>query len=88
MAITQSAKKNIRQSARKKVMNLVRKDAMKEIMKQVAKLKAAGKTDAIAKLIPVAYKAIDKAAKRGVINKKNAARKKALVAKGLSKKSA
>jgi len=81
MPITQSAKKALRQSKRRKIVNLKRKDAMKDFVKQIKKLKVAGKKDEVAKLVPLAYKAIDKAAKGGVIKKQTAARKKSQVAK-------
>lgn len=75
MPITQSAKKAIRGSLRKKAFNDARKRAMKEIIKKVEKLAKGDKTGA-AKLLPTAFKTIDKAAQKGVIKKNNAARKK------------
>ena len=76
MPITRSAKKNIRVSGRKKAINDRRKKAMKEIIKKIEKTAKKDKTEAV-KMIPVAYQAIDKAAKKGVIKKNNASRKKA-----------
>jgi len=75
MPITKSAKKAIRVSARKKAFNDARKKVMKDVMKRVSKL---AKTDKAAaeKMLVTAFQAIDKAAKRGVIKKNNAARKK------------
>lgn len=76
MAITSSAKKAIRVSARKRVYNLRRLRAMRDVIKEIRTFVADKKIkDATAKL-PEAYKAIDKAAKRGVIKKNNASRKK------------
>lgn len=75
MPITQSAKKAIRGSLRKKAFNDRRSRAMKEIIKQVEKLAKTDKTKA-AKLLPTAFKTVDKAAQKGVIKKNNAARKK------------
>ncbi len=75
MPITQSAKKAIRGSARKKGFNDARKRAMKEIIKKIEKLTKTDKKEAL-KMLPVAFAIIDKAAKRGVIKKNNAARKK------------
>ena len=76
MANTKSAKKALRVSERKRVFNLRRTRTMKEAVKEVRDLTASGKgKDAQAKL-STAYKAIDKAAKRGVIKKNTAARKK------------
>lgn len=76
MAITKGAKKAHRSSLRKRVFNLRRKKAMNEVMKEVRQLVASGKGSDAQLLIPEAYKAIDKAAKRGVIKGNTAARKK------------
>ncbi len=81
MAITKGAKKAHRQSLRKQLMNRVRKDAMRTALKAV---RSAKKGDG--KALAEAYKAIDKALKRGIIKKNTAARRKAKVAKSLSTK--
>lgn len=79
MPITSSAKRAIRVAERKRVYNLRRTNAMKDAVKEVRKLAAAGKSkEAEAKLSGV-YQAIDKAAKRGVIKKNTAARKKSRI---------
>ncbi len=75
MPITKSAKKAIRGSLRKKAFNDARKRAMKDVIKKLEKAVKADKESAV-KMLPTAFKAIDKAAKRGVIKKNNAARKK------------
>lgn len=77
MPITKGAKKAVRSSARKRAFNDRRKRSMKESVKSVRKLVVISKnpTEARAKLSE-AYQAIDKAAKRGVIKKNTAARKK------------
>ncbi|OGI66173.1 30S ribosomal protein S20 [Candidatus Nomurabacteria bacterium RIFCSPLOWO2_01_FULL_39_18] len=75
MPITQSAKKAVRGSLRKKAFNDARKKSMKEIMKKIEKLSKTDKAKA-AEMLPSAFKAIDKAAQKGVIKKNNAARKK------------
>ena len=75
MPITQSAKKAIRVSLRKKAINDQRKKAMKEITKKIEKLAKTNKEEAL-KLLAGAFQAIDKSAKKGVIKKNNAARKK------------
>ncbi len=80
MAITKNAKKAVRSSERKRVYNLRRTTAMREVVKSVRKSAALGSvTDAKADLAK-AYKAIDKAAKRGVIKANTAARKKSRLA--------
>ncbi len=75
MPIIKSAKKAIRVSARKRAINDRRKRSMKEVIKKIEKLSKKDKQEA-AKSLSAAFKAIDKAAKRGVIKKNNAARKK------------
>lgn len=75
MPITQSAKKAIRGSLRKKAFNDRRKRTMKEIIKKIEKVAKTDKAEA-GKMLSGAFKAIDKAAKNGVIKKHNAARKK------------
>lgn len=88
MPITKSAKKAVRSSARKKVFNARRKRAMRAVIKNIRTLVEQKKHHDAEKLLPTAYKAIDKAAKRGVIKKNTAARKKSrltmLVNKGSS----
>lgn len=75
MPITQSAKKAIRGSLRKKAFNDQRKRVMKEIIKKIEKVAKTDKKEA-AKMLSNAFQAIDKGAKRGIIKKNNAARKK------------
>lgn len=83
MPIIKSAKKALRGSAKKRVYNERRKRAMRESIKDVKKLAADPK--AAAAELSKAYQAIDKAAKRGVIKKNAAARKKSRLAKSLAK---
>lgn len=85
MPITRTAKKNIRVSKRKKVFNDRRKKVMKEVVKDTKKLVVSKKKEDAQKLLSTAYKAIDKAAKRGVIKKNTAARKKARLSKAIKK---
>ena len=82
MPITSSAKKALRASARKKVFNDRRKTAMREAIKETKK--ATPSTDNKA-LLAAAYKAIDKAVKRGVLKPNAGARKKSQVAAALKK---
>ncbi len=82
MPITAGAKKALRASFKKQVFNTRRKRAMHDAIKAVASAKT--KADA-EKTVTAAYKAIDKAAKRGVIKKNTASRKKARVARMLEK---
>lgn len=81
MPITSSAKKAIRVSKRKKVINDRRTRDMKDAVKKLEKAVKAGKKDEAAKMISQAFQAVDKAAKRGVIKKNTAARKKSRLAR-------
>lgn len=75
MPIKQSAKKAIRVSARKKSSNDRQKKMMKDIVKKLEKLAKTDKEKA-AKELSLAYAVIDKSAKKGIIKKNNASRKK------------
>ncbi len=81
MPITASAKKALRGSARKKAVNDRRTKAVKDSIKEIEKLVKAKKKDEAKKLLSKAYSAIDKAAKKGVIKKNTASRKKARVSR-------
>ncbi len=66
---------------KKKSVNDRRKKALKESIKGIEKLVKEKKKDEAKKLLSSAYSAIDKAAKKGVIKKNNASRKKARLSK-------
>lgn len=85
MAITKGAQKAHRASLRKRVFNVRRKSTMHDVVKKVRKHIETGKADEAQKLMPSAYKAIDKAAKRGVIKPNTAARKKSRLAAAIKK---
>lgn len=81
MPITKSAKKALRQSLRRRKINLFHKNRMKKILKEIRELVKEKKREEAKKLLVLAYKYIDKAAKRGVIKENTANRKKSQVAK-------
>lgn len=81
MPIIKSAKKALRQSIKRKAVNDRRTKAMKDAIKKVEKSVKEKKADVVKTLLPVAFAAIDKAAKRGVIKKNTAARKKSRLAR-------
>ena len=85
MPITKSAEKALRVSKRKRVFNLRRSWGMKNALKEIKKLMAEKKGTEALKILPKAYKLIDKAAKKGVIKKNNAARKKSRLTISLNK---
>ncbi|HEX5774732.1 MAG TPA: 30S ribosomal protein S20 [Candidatus Paceibacterota bacterium] len=84
MAITKSAKKAHRASLKKRVFNLRRKRALTDTVKTTRKLATTSTKDADASL-SAAYKAIDKAAKTGIIKKNAASRKKSRLAKEIAR---
>lgn len=84
MAITKSAKKAIRSSARKRVFNLRRKRQVARAVKSVQDVQGKGRDEG-REALRLAQKALDKAAKRGVIKKNAASRKKARLSASLKK---
>ncbi len=87
MPIKANAKKALRQAIKRTAWNKTRKDAFRGAIKDAKK---ATSLDEAKKLIQTAQKALDKAAKRGVIKKNTAARKLSRLMKsvngGLAKK--
>lgn len=81
MPITRNAKKALRVSVRKNAVNDRTKKTLKEGVKGVEKLVVAKNYKEAKASLAVAYSAIDKAAKKGVIKKNTASRKKARLAK-------
>ncbi|MDB4991777.1 MAG: ribosomal protein small subunit ribosomal protein [Parcubacteria group bacterium] len=79
MAITSSAKKAHRASLKKHVFNVRRKRVLTDATKSVKKLIITDVKEARESLSK-AYKAIDKAAKTGIIKKNTASRKKSRLA--------
>jgi small subunit ribosomal protein S20 len=87
MAITKSAKKAHRASLKKHVFNVRRKRALTSTTKDVRKLMTTDAGEA-RKSLDKAYQAIDKAAKRGIIKKNAAARKKSRLSAAVKRASA
>ena len=85
MAITSSAKKALRASKRKRVFNLRRQTAIETSLRQFKRLIAAKKASEAKTLMPTLYKALDKAAKTGVIKANTAARRKSRLMKAIRK---
>ena len=85
MPITKSAKKSLRQSKKRRARNIRQKEAFKNIIKNIRKLALENKKKEAEKLLPKAYKALDKAAKTGVIKKNTADRKKSRLTKLVNK---
>lgn len=85
MAITKNAKKANRVSARRRVSNDASRRTMKEAVKEARKVVSEKNEKAMKEQIALAYKALDKAAKKGVIKKGTADRKKSRLAKAAAK---
>ncbi|MEN9552103.1 MAG: hypothetical protein RI935_480 [Candidatus Parcubacteria bacterium] len=85
MAITKTAKRQIRVSTRKRVFNDTLRRTMKEAVKVVRKDVIAKDSKTAQKDLSLAFKALDKAAKRGTIKKGQADRKKSRLAKAVAK---
>lgn len=81
MPRTKSASKSARQSVDRKERLQPFKTNMKTMIRKVMDAVKAGKKDEAAKLLPAVYKSIDMAAKKEIIHRNTAARKKSLVAR-------
>ena len=79
MPITQSAKKALRQNKRHRARNLARARSWKEALKKAKKMPQNKE------LLSLAYQALDKAAKHGVIKKNTVSRKKSRLARSIAK---
>lgn len=76
MPITKSAKKALRQSLGRRARNLIRKNKIKSFIKEARFLVSQKKIKEAKDLLPQVYKALDKAAKVGVIKKNTASQRK------------
>jgi small subunit ribosomal protein S20 len=77
-----SCEKRLRSDARKRQQNRYVK---KTISTMVKKIKTAGSKEEMEKMLPNAYSILDKAVKKGVIHKNNAARRKSRLSKFVNK---
>jgi len=77
-----NAKKALRQAKKRALLNLTYKEKFRDAIKKT--VKATTKADAT-KLVSVAQKALDKAAKHGVIKKNTAARRLSRLMKKVNK---
>ena len=85
MQIIKSAKKALRQSEKSRIENFSKKKNLKNLLKKVRNLISEKKTEEAKKLLPKIYKALDKAAKIGLIKKNTASRKKSRITKLINK---
>ncbi len=85
MPIIRSAKKALRQSKKRGAENKIIKKELKKTLKIVRQTAGAKEPEKAKSLIPAAYKKIDKAAKRGLIHRNTAARKKSRLSRAVNK---
>jgi small subunit ribosomal protein S20 len=83
MPITPQAKKALRKARKHALRNTMIRNAYKNAMKAVKKAAAAGLE--VSELLRVAQKKLDKAAKRGILKPKAAARKLSRLAASVKK---
>ncbi len=86
MAITSSAKKALRQSEKRRVHNLRIKRDLRSIIKELRGFVEENQIDKAKALLPKAQKALDKAAKTGILKKNTVSRTKSSLAKAVNPK--
>ena len=86
MPITSSAIKAARQTIKRRERRQPFNTRMKTAMRSIVDLVKDKKMDEAKKMLPAAYKAIDMAAKKNIIHRNNAARKKSLLARMVAAK--
>ncbi len=87
MPITSSAKKALRQNKTHHKRNLIKKEGYKKLVTKYRKTVAAKALEEAEKMLPMIYKALDKAAKTKVIEKNKANRLKSRLAQLVSTRS-
>ncbi|MFH0776640.1 MAG: 30S ribosomal protein S20 [Patescibacteria group bacterium] len=81
MPLLKSAIKEMRKDRKKTAHNRLQKEQMHSAIKSVEKLAKSKASEKISEAVKKAYQLIDKAAKRNLLHKKTAARRKSKVAK-------
>jgi small subunit ribosomal protein S20 len=84
MPVIKSAKKQMRVSAKKKERNVPFKSELKSMVKKERKLIKDGKVEEAKKTMPLVVSIIDKACKKNLIHRNNAARKKSRLSLALN----
>jgi len=85
MPIIKSAKKRVKQSEKRRQRNYPLRSLMKTNIKKVLTAAAKGNKEEAEKLLPIAYKTIDTAAKKNIIHDKNAGNKKSRLARAIAR---
>lgn len=86
MPVLKASIKHARQSEQRRARRQPFKTAMKTYIKKVQDLVKEGKGAEAVKVMPMAVKAIDTAAKKNIIHWKNAAKKKSALARAVNPK--
>ncbi len=86
MPITKSVKKALRQSFKRRTRNIRKKKNIKILLKKLQVLISEKKTKEAENILPQIYKALDKAAKAGIIKKNTASRRKSRITKSINRK--
>lgn len=81
MPITKSAQKALRQNIKRRLQNAAAKNKVRTLAKKLKEAVAEKNTEEAKKILILATKTIDKAAKTGVLKKNTANRKKSNLAK-------
>jgi small subunit ribosomal protein S20 len=85
MANLKSSKKDIKRSGRKRVVNLSVRTGLKTSIKKVRQAITEGDKAKTSAAVTAAQKALDKAAQRGIIHRKQADRRKSRIASAAAK---
>jgi len=83
MPIKKSAKKALRQSEKRRTRNRAQKQTVKNLLKKIRALVSEKKPQEAEKILPRAYKALDKAAKTNLMKKNTVSRTKSRLAKAV-----
>ncbi|NIS79164.1 MAG: 30S ribosomal protein S20 [Anaerolineales bacterium] len=84
MANTPSAKKRIRQNAKRRMRNKLYRTRARTFVKRAHQSIEAGEVETTAEDVRLAVSELDRAARKGVIHRKNAARRKSRLMKRLA----
>lgn len=85
MANLPAAKKSIRKDKKRRLRNLALKSELKTLIKKLNGLISSNKTDEAKKMLSVVMSKLDKAAKKGIIKRHNADRKKSRLSLKIAK---
>ena len=85
MANTQSAKKRIRQNAKRRERNRIYRSAARTHIKRTRTLIAAGQLEEAETAMKEAVSTLDKAARKGILHKGNASRRKSRIMKAYAR---